>query len=106
MNQTAQLRGPGARRGRLTTWVHRLQRALSDRLHADGDALAHAHGWTITATTGRFGSGGRTYHDPRFTARALTAQLSTPAGHAARPGRHPAGPAPGPIRPEGRNTDA
>ena len=40
---------------------------MSDRLHADGDALARERGWTITTTTGRFGFGGRVYRDPDST---------------------------------------
>jgi hypothetical protein len=39
---------------------------LSDRVHADGDERAHAMGWTVTPTAGRFGLSARTYRDPRF----------------------------------------
>jgi len=49
---------PGAR-------IARLQRQLSDRLFAKGDAFARERGWEITKSTGRFGFGSRTYRDPR-----------------------------------------
>jgi hypothetical protein len=88
MNETAQLREPGARPGRLTAWVRRLQRHLSDRVHAGGDAFADGHGWTITPATGRFGFGARTYHDPRFTRHARMARPT--------PSRTGPGPGPGP----------
>ena len=52
--------------GRLSAWIARHQQEFSDRLHADGDALARERGWTITTTTGQFGFGGRVYRDPRF----------------------------------------
>jgi hypothetical protein len=52
--------------GRISAWIARLQQQLSDRLHANGDALARQRGWTITTTTGRLGFGGRVYRDPRF----------------------------------------
>jgi hypothetical protein len=42
---------------RISGWVGRRQRDLSDRVHAAGDAVARQHGWTVTATTGRFGFG-------------------------------------------------
>jgi hypothetical protein len=44
----------------------RLQRLLSDRLFAEGDAFARRQGWEITKSTGRFGLGARIYRDPRF----------------------------------------
>lgn len=106
MNETTLLCGPDAWPGHLTVRLLRLPRHLSERLHTGGDALAHAHGWTITPTTGRFGFRGRTYRDPRFTARAPTPQPSTPVGHAAPPGRRPTTPAPDTSRPERRNIDA
>jgi len=62
--------------GRVSAWIAQLQRQLSDRLHADGDALARERGWTITTTTGRLGFGGRVYRDPRFD------QLAADARHA------------------------
>jgi hypothetical protein len=63
---------------RISGWVGRRQRELSDRFHAAGDAAARQHGWTVTANTGRFGFGARSYRDPRFDDRRR--QLS-PGGH-------------------------
>jgi hypothetical protein len=57
---------------RPAAWIARLQRQLTDRIFADGDAFAHEHGWEITKTTGRFGFGARSYRDPRFGQRAKT----------------------------------
>jgi hypothetical protein len=54
---------------RISGWVGRRQRDLSDRLHAAGDAAALQHGWTVTAGTGWFGFGARSYRDPRFNTR-------------------------------------
>jgi hypothetical protein len=54
---------------RISGWVGRRQRDVSDRVHAAGDAVARQHGWTVTATTGRFGFGVRIYRDPRFDDR-------------------------------------
>jgi hypothetical protein len=54
---------------RISTWVGHRQRELSDRIHAAEDAAARRHGWTVTATTGRFGFGARSYQDPRFGGR-------------------------------------
>jgi len=54
---------------RISAWVGRRQRELSDRVHAAGDAAARQHGWTVAATTARFGFGARTYRDPRFDDR-------------------------------------
>jgi hypothetical protein len=51
---------------RVSAWIARRQEQVSDYLHADGDALARKHGWTIAKTTGRFGFGARVYRDPRF----------------------------------------
>jgi hypothetical protein len=65
--------------GRVSAWIARLQRELSDRLHADGDALARERGWTITTTTGRLGFGGRVYRDPRFDQRAADAGDAEPS---------------------------
>jgi hypothetical protein len=61
---------------RIIVWVSARQRELSDRVHAAGDAAAGQHGWTVTAATGRFGFGARSYRDPRFDARRR--QLSSP----------------------------
>jgi hypothetical protein len=57
-------------------WVGARQRELSDRVHAAGDAAAGQHGWTVTAATGQFGFGARSYRDPRFDDRRR--QLSSP----------------------------
>lgn len=64
---TAQEHTPGTSRA---GWFVRLQRQLSDRVFADGDAFAHQKGWEITKTTGRFGFGARSYRDQRFGPRA------------------------------------
>ena len=63
------------------------QRKLSDRVHAVGDGLARQHGWQITAGTGRFGFGTRSYRDPRFEdmRRRLSAGVA-PAGEHDYPG--------------------
>ena len=71
MIQTARRRDTGTMPRRLAGWLARLQSQLSDRLFADQDAFARQHGWQITKTTGRFGFGGRAYHDPRFGQRAV-----------------------------------
>ena len=55
--------------GALSAAIGRGQTVLSDRVHAEGDIQAACQGWEITACTGRFGFGTRSYHDPRFTAR-------------------------------------
>jgi hypothetical protein len=64
---------------RVSAWIARRQRELSDRLHVDGDALARERGWTITTTTGRLGFGGRVYRDPRFDQRAADASDAAPS---------------------------
>jgi len=46
--------------------------ALSARLHAPGDARAREVGWTVTVVPGPLGLTGRSYRDPRFSARAGT----------------------------------
>ena len=52
-----------------------------------------AQGWTVTASTGRFGFGARTYRDPRFDSlrrqgcRDGSARIAEPPGHSVRPGR-------------------
>jgi hypothetical protein len=60
---------------RLAERIATMQRRLSDRAHADGDAFAAERGWTVTAATGRFGFGARIYRDPRFDQRASAARL-------------------------------
>jgi hypothetical protein len=64
--------------GRVSAWIARRQRQFSDHLHADGDALARERGWTITATTGRCGFGGRVYRDPRFDQLAADSRRGEP----------------------------
>jgi hypothetical protein len=64
---------------RPAAWIARLQRQLTDRIFADGDAFASGHGWKITKTAGRFGFGARSYSDPRFSQRAMAAYLGTEA---------------------------
>jgi Ni/Co efflux regulator RcnB len=62
---------------RVARWIGAKQQAISDHAHASADARARARGWTVTASTGRFGFGARTYRDPRFAVRQ----------HQHRPGR-------------------
>jgi hypothetical protein len=50
MTQTATRRHAGGV-PRLAAWIARLQRQLSDRVFAGGDAFAREHGWEITKTT-------------------------------------------------------
>jgi hypothetical protein len=76
MTQTATPRHAGNARRRLEGWIAQLQRQLSGRLFAGGDAFAREHRWEITKTTGRFGFGARTYRDPRFSQRVATARQS------------------------------
>ncbi len=78
MTETTARRRADGMPGRLTVRVARLQRQLSDRAHADGDAFARQHGWTITRTTGRLGFGARTYRDPRFGQRPAGARHGEP----------------------------
>ena len=70
MIQAATRRHAGSVLRHLAGWIAGLQRQLSGRVFADGDALAREHGWEITKTTGRFGFGARSYRDPRFGQRA------------------------------------
>jgi hypothetical protein len=58
-------------------WIRRIQERLSNRVHAQGDALAGQAGWATTKTTGRFGFGARVYRDPRFGQRQATATEAT-----------------------------
>lgn len=44
---------------RLAARLAQLQRQLSDRLFAEGDAFAREQGWKITKSIGRFGLGAR-----------------------------------------------
>jgi hypothetical protein len=59
-----------------SAWIGRRQREVSNQIHAAGDATATQHGWTVTATTGRFGFGARSYRDPRFDNRRQQLSLS------------------------------
>jgi hypothetical protein len=54
---------------RISAWVGRRQRELSDRVHVTGDAAARQYGWAITKNTGRLGFGARSYRDLRFDDR-------------------------------------
>ncbi len=78
MTETATRRRAGCTPGRLAARIARLQRQLSDRVHADGDAFARQQGWEIAGTTGRLGFGARVYRDPRFGQRADTVRPSEP----------------------------
>jgi hypothetical protein len=60
------VRGRASTPGRLSAWIGRRQRELSDRVHACGDQRASRQGWEIATSTGRFGFGARSYRDPRF----------------------------------------
>jgi hypothetical protein len=42
---------------RISGWVGRRQRDLSDRVHAAGDAVARQHGWTVRRPQGGSASG-------------------------------------------------
>ena len=61
---------------RISTWVRRRQRELSDRIHAAGDAAARQHGWAITKSSGALGFGARSFRDPRFNSRRQQRSLS------------------------------
>jgi hypothetical protein len=60
---------PASTAAQIWAWIRRGQREVSARIHAAGDDRARRHGWTVTATTGRFGFEGRSYRDPRFDER-------------------------------------
>jgi hypothetical protein len=53
----------------LVGWLGRRRQQISETVHDAGDAYALARDWTVTATAGRLGMGGRTYRDPRFDTR-------------------------------------
>jgi hypothetical protein len=74
MTQTTPRRGASNIPRRLAAQVARLQRLLSDRLFAGGDAFAREQRWEITKRTGRFGFGARSYRDPRFGQHAANRQ--------------------------------
>jgi hypothetical protein len=74
MTQTAPRRGGGNMPHPLGAWMARLQRLLSDRLFAQGDAFAREQGWETTKSTGRFGFGARSYRDSRFGQRGVARQ--------------------------------
>jgi hypothetical protein len=63
------IRPPAGTAARIWAWIRRGQREVSARIHAAGDEHARRHGWTVTATTGRFGFETRSYRDPRFDER-------------------------------------
>jgi hypothetical protein len=81
---------------RIAAWIGRRQQDLSDRVHAAADDRARRHGCEITKSTGRFGFGARSYHDPRFRrpapalspARSAQSAPSSAPGHGA-PGTRP-----------------
>lgn len=71
-----------ARRGHIGSVLSRLavrkaqlQRQLSDRMFAEGDAFARENGWTIAKSSGRLGLGARVYRDPRFDYRKAQNRL-------------------------------
>jgi hypothetical protein len=78
---------------RIVGWIGTRQQGMSDRAHANGDAYAVAQGWTVTASTGRFGFGTRTYRDPRFdslrrqSCPTAQPQIAEPPGTASARGR-------------------
>ncbi len=78
MTETTARRRVGGMPGRLAVRVARLQRQLSDRVHAHGDAFAREHGWAITETSGRLGFGARVYRDPRFGPHVAAARRCEP----------------------------
>ena len=70
--------------GRLGELARATARRLSDRAHAAADQRARALGWQVTEDPGWFGLAGRSYRDPRFTARRHARQQA----QAPRGGRH------------------
>jgi hypothetical protein len=85
MTQAITSRNPSRSLSRLAAWTTRPLERLSDRIHAGGEAIARQHGWEITRASGRLGLGARTYHDPRFTQRALGTGHSGPGGTRLQP---------------------
>jgi hypothetical protein len=75
MTEIARRGHVGSVLSRLAARIARLNRQLSDRMFAEGDAFAREHGWTIAKTSGRFGLGGRVYRDPRFDYRKAQNRL-------------------------------
>ena len=84
-------------RVRISAWIGRGQLGLSDRAHAAADDRARQHGWQITKSTGRFGFGARSYHDPRFRppAPALAPVRNAQSASSSSPGRGAPGGRPG-----------
>ena len=58
----------------MTERIRTIGERLSGRIHAAADDRARVRGWQVTQTPGRFGVRGRSYHDPRFTARRQARQ--------------------------------
>jgi hypothetical protein len=54
---------------RISGWIRRHRRDLSDRIYAADDERARRHGWDVTKSTELLGLGTRTYRDPRFNDR-------------------------------------
>jgi hypothetical protein len=96
MTQAVSSRDPSRLLSRLAAWAVRPLERLSDRIHAGGEAIARQHGWEITRATGRLGLGARTYHDPRFTQRALGTGHSGPGRTHPQPGHAASATAPPP----------
>ncbi len=71
MRRKTKTTGPG-RAGipaRMSAWVGRRQRELSNWVHEAGDEHARQYGWEVAKSTRRFGFGARSYRDPRFDDR-------------------------------------
>ena len=71
MRRKTKTTGPG-RAGipaRVSAWVGRRQRELSNWVHEAGDEHARQYGWEVAKSTRRFGFGARSYRDPRFDDR-------------------------------------
>lgn len=84
---------------RIAGWIGTRQQAISDHVHANGDAYAVAHGWTVTASSGRFGFGARAYRDPRFDSPRHQDRPAGPAWPGEFPGSASAPRCAAPIRP-------
>ncbi len=63
----------------LVDWARARQQQVGDRVHADGDAFAIAHGWAISSGTGWLGFGLRQYRDPRFDLLPQVEERSDPS---------------------------